>query len=115
MPKARPKSQVAKGNIPLYDRPNIKNKDGSRSSIRSISIGTDKGEVLIPTASRGKPHSADYIMSNKEAIDRYKKTGKSLGTFRTIADANREGERIHKQQEAQMKLGPKRAAKPKGR
>ncbi len=83
------------GNIDIHNRPVVRNRDGSISTVRTISIGTDKGEVLIPTV------IGNRVVSDDEAIREYERTGKHLGIFRTPDEATSYAKSLHNQQEQQ--------------
>lgn len=83
---------IAPGNIDVHKRPVVHNTDGSISTVRSMSIGTDQGEVLIPTVVGGR------VVSDEEAVNHFYQTGEHLGIFRTPEDATAYAESLHSQQ-----------------
>lgn len=86
--------QYGKGNIDLWNRPVVKNGDGSVSTVKSFSTNIDGKEVLLPLIVNGKE------VSEEEAIQHYLDTGEYLGKFDSIADADAYGRMLHNQQEA---------------
>ena len=87
-------AMIEKGNLPL-DKPIaiVKNKDGSVSTVRTISVNFGNGETVIPTV-----HPKGYIMSNKEAVDYYRQTGNNFGTFNSVEAANKFANDLHNSQ-----------------
>lgn len=84
---------IEKGNIDLKHRPRVKNPDGSISTVRSMSVNIDGQEVLIPTVS-----DDGRILSPRDAVSLYKKTGKHLGKFRDEESANAYAKQLHEDQ-----------------
>lgn len=82
------------GNIDIYNRPKVKNADGSISTVRSISANFDGREYLIPTVS-----DDGRILSDEDAISTFQKTGRHLGAFDTPEHATAYAESLHNQQE----------------
>jgi hypothetical protein len=87
---------LAQGNIDLAARPIVKNPDGSISTVRSISVNADGREVLIPTVS-----DDGRLLSNEEAIDTFRRTGRNLGAFGSPADATSYALALHERQAQQ--------------
>lgn len=81
---------ITPGNIDLDNRPVVQNANGSQSTVRTITADIDGKTVLLPTIINGKQ------VSNKEAIDHYKKTGEHMGVFKSQADADKYDEELHK-------------------
>jgi hypothetical protein len=85
---------VEPGNIDVSKLPAVRNADGTYSTVRSMGVNINGKEVLIPTVVNGR------VVSDKEAIDHYLKTGKHLGVFSTPEESSAYAEKLH-QMEAQ--------------
>lgn len=87
---------LAPGNIDLSARPIVRNPDGSISTVRSMSIGVGGKQYLIPTVS-----DEGTILSDEDAIKRFRQTGKHLGIFDTPDNATAFAQSLHEQQAQQ--------------
>jgi len=85
------------GNLDLHNRPVVHNADASISTVRSITVGFGNKTYVLPTV------IGDKVVSNKEAIDHFKKTGEHLGAFDTLADAEGYSQRLHEDQGEEYK------------
>jgi len=77
------------GNLPTDIRNKVTNPDGTISTVRTMSIGVDGGEVLIPTVVGGR------VLSDQDAIAHYRSTGENFGTFRTPDEATTYAKQLH--------------------
>ena len=101
MAQPNPAGLLERGNIDLTARPQVKNEDGSVSTVRSMSFNEDDTEILVPTVS-----DDGRILSDQEAIDLYHQTGKFLGKFKSPGEADAYAEALHNQQDAEYVTAP---------
>lgn len=90
------KGMKTQGNIDLDSRPQVVMPDGSIATVRTISIGTTQGEVLIPTIG---PNGEDW--TPEQAIEHYQQTGENFGVFDNPDDATAYAQDLHLEQEKQ--------------
>lgn len=83
---------VSPGNIDLDKRKVFNGPSGDYRTENSISIGTDQGEVLIPTVING------HQLSEQGAIAHYNSTGENLGVFKTPDAADAYAQKLHERQ-----------------
>jgi SAM-dependent methyltransferase len=93
------------GTIDIDNRPAVNNPDGSVSTEHSISIGTHRGEALIPTVVDGKK------VTDEEAIQHFFKTDEHLGIFEDAAAATAYAKKLHKRQEKSLSDAEKKRKK----
>lgn len=103
---ASPVGMVAPGNINLGTRPVVHNRDGTISTVRSITVTMDDGRaVLLPTV---MPDGR--VVGNGEAIAMWQQTGLELGTFDTEEHASAYAVALHDDQARMYESSVRRRA-----
>lgn len=90
---SRPSGALTPGNIDIHSRPTVSNPDGSISTVLSKSFNIDGKEILLPTIS-----DAGRRLSDREAVDLYRETGRHLGVFASPSAATEYAQWLHRQQ-----------------
>ncbi len=86
---------VKPGNIDIYNRPLVKNPKGGTSTAYSMGVNLDGNEYLIPRVTDdGK------ILSEREAVAHFKKTGKHFGIFESPEASTQHAKYLHNQQKS---------------
>jgi hypothetical protein len=93
---SRPNGMIEPGNIDLNARPIVENQNGSYSTVLSRGFNVDGREVLLPTVS-----DDGRILTDDEAVEQYRRTGKHLGIFDTAANSTAYAENLHEDQDRQ--------------
>ena len=93
--------QIEPGNIDIVNRPRVPRQSGATSTLATIVVGFDDGHVVLPTVS-----DDGRMMTEQEAIETYRKTGKHLGKFSDLQQAVSASELLHKQQESMFSKLP---------
>tara|TARA_R110000823_G_scaffold315159_2_gene445947 strand:+ start:7897 stop:10626 length:2730 start_codon:yes stop_codon:yes gene_type:complete len=88
-PTLTPPGLIEKENINLANRKQLNNADGTESTVSTMTVGMDDKTYLIPSVIDGKR------LSQKEAINHFKKTKEHMGAFKTLKDADLYDEALH--------------------
>ena len=79
------------GNIDVSKQPQVR-QNGAVSTVRSMSFSDGPGrEILIPTVA----HGGGAILSDQQAVEQYRSSGKHLGIFDNSGAADDFAERLH--------------------
>lgn len=98
---------IVPGNLDVTQQPTVQNADGTRSTVRSISIEEDGRTILIPTVSPD-----GRVLSNQDAIDLYHKTGKHLGVYGDEQLAETAAQQIHQAEARRIDTPPQPSGFP---
>lgn len=82
---------LERGNFDLRRQPVVQNKDGTTSTVDSVSFNFDGVEVLLPSVTPDGRH----LKNDKDVIQEYIRTGRHLGKFTDRNTATRYAQYLH--------------------
>jgi len=97
---ARPLGERVRPNLDLNRRPQVQTDDGI-ATVRTMGVGTDRGEVNIPTIADDGSE-----LDPQGAVDQFRKSGQHLGVYDTPEDAERMAQHFHEVQAEQYGIEP---------
>lgn len=84
------------GNLNPFNRPVLKNPDGSISTSSAIGTGTERGETIIPTVVDG------LRLTPEQALLEFRKTGGNFGSYGTVEQGDTAATALHNDQAAYL-------------
>ncbi len=85
-----------RGNIDPYSQPEVRNGDGTVSTVDSVSFNLDGNETLLPRITR----DGRRLATDADTEAEYRRTGRHLGKFDSPESASRFAEQLHREYEA---------------
>jgi soluble lytic murein transglycosylase-like protein len=96
---------LVEGNVDLYAQPEVRNPDGSISTVDSIGLNIDGKEYLLPTVTPDGRHFANEAKEagasdigkavGDMAYEEFRRTGRHLGIFRSPAASTAYAKKLH--------------------
>lgn len=91
VPLAMRRGGFERGNINLYNQPEVRNPDGSISTVDSASYNLGGRETLLPSVTPDGRH----LQSDEDILAEYRRTGRHLGQFATPDAASSYARELH--------------------
>ena len=85
---------IEPGNVDLYGQPEVRNPDGSISTVDSIGVGFGGHEYLLPRVTPDGRH-----LSSEDAIREFQRSRLHLGIFDTPDNATAYAQELHREYE----------------
>ena len=90
--------RYGKGNVDLYNRPILKNADGTISTVDSVTFQFDDKFIVLPTIVRDANGNPVRLENDEDIVAHYVKTGEYLGEFDTQEEADAYAVKLHSAQ-----------------